>query len=177
MKVVLISGKAHSGKTKLGEFLVTYAKECNLRAIQTEYSKYLKLYAKEILNYDGNREKKPRAFLQDVGSFIREDLQDEHFFTRRMLEDFRVYENFVDLVVISDVRLIKEIEDLKEHSIDLLTIRVNHPNRQNDLTEKENNHITEIELDDYPNFDYSIENKSLADLEAFAKKLVEEEIK
>lgn len=176
MKIILISGRANSGKTKLGEYIVKYAKIKNLRAIQTEYSKYLKLYAKEIIGYDGSRENKPRKFLQDLGSFIREDLKKKHFFTDRMLEDFKVYEKFADIVVISDVRLKEEIEDIKKSGYEVITIRVNNQHSAYNLTEEEKNHITETSLLNYPDFDYTIENKNLNDLESFAKKLVEGEI-
>lgn len=177
MKIILISGQAGSGKTKLGELIIKYAEERNLRAIQTEYSKYLKLFAKEVLGYDGSRENKPRKFLQDLGSFIRYDLGDEHFFTRRMLEDFSVYETLADIVVISDVRLIKEIEDIKNSRYkNVVTIKIKNYHSEYELTEEEKNHITERELEDYDKFDYIIENKSLVDLENFAKKILEGEI-
>jgi hypothetical protein len=177
MKIILISGKANSGKTKLGEFILKYAKIKNINAIQTEYSKYLKLYAKEIIGYDGSRENKPRKFLQDLGTYIREDLNMPHFFTKRMLEDFKIYEKFVDIVVISDVRLKEEIEDLKNSQYnDIITIRVNNKNLFYNLTEEEKTHITETALENYPYFDYIIENKSLNELEDFAKKIIEGEI-
>ena len=109
MRVILIAGKAGSGKSYLGNCLVEFAKSRGLRALQTEYSKYIKLYAREILGYDGQRENKPRTFLQETGVFLRKQFG-EDFFVKRMLEDFSVYENYVDLVVISDVRLKQEIE-------------------------------------------------------------------
>lgn len=176
MKIILISGKAHSGKTKLGEYILKYAKINNLRAIQTEYSKYLKLYAKEIIGYDGSRENKPRKFLQDLGSYIREDLNQKHFFTDRMLDDFKVYEKFADIVVISDVRLKEEIEDIKNNGYKPITIKVINEHSPYNLTLEEQNHITEIALESYLDFDYILENKEFKDLESFAKKLVEGEI-
>lgn len=177
MRIILISGKASSGKTKLGELIVRYANELGKRAVQTEYSKYLKLYAKELIRYDGNPENKPRKFLQDLGSFIRYDLGDEHFFTRRMLEDFNVYETFCDIVIVSDVRLKKEIEDIKSSDYkDVVAIQVLNHHSVYDLAEEEKNHITERELEGYDKFDYIIENKSLEDLEKFAKKIVEGEL-
>ena len=112
-KIILIAGRAGSGETYLGEKIVEIAKEKGISALQTEYSKYIKMYACEILGYDRSRENKSRKFLQDTGSFIRETLNDAHFFMRRMLEDFRVYENYFDLAVVSDVRLIRELEDMK----------------------------------------------------------------
>lgn len=174
MKIILISGKASSGKTKLGELIVNYAQKIGLRAVQTEYSKYLKLYAKELIGYNGSRENKPRKFLQDLGSFIRYDLGDEHFFTRRMLEDFNVYETFCDIVVVSDVRLIKEIEDIKNSRYkDIVTIQVVNCHGEYNLTIEEQNHITERELENYQGFDYIIENESVENLEELAKNLVE----
>lgn len=174
MKVILIAGSAGSGKSHLGEKLVEYAKLKNLNALQTEYSKYIKMYAKEILGYDGNREKKPREFLQDTGSFIREELKDQTFFIRRMLEDFRIYERYFDIVVISDVRLLREIEDLLESPYDVTTVLVRNENSQKNLTEEEKNHITENEFRQYLDYDYIVKNDKSGVLENAAKTIVEE---
>ena len=177
MRIILIAGLAGSGKTKLGELIVKYASQKGFKAIQTEYSKYLKLYAKEILGYDGNRDTKPRKFLQDEGSYIRENLHDAHFFTRRMLEDFRIYEKYADIVVISDVRLKREIEDIKNSPYEnVYTIKVENPNLKSGLTKEEQNHITEKELENYENFDIVIVNENLKDLEENALKIVEGEM-
>ncbi len=175
IKVVLVAGRAGSGKTYLGEKIVEIAKSKNIRALQTEYSKYIKMYASEILGYDGSRENKPRKFLQDTGSFIRETLDDAHFFTRRMLEDFRIYEHYFDIVVVSDVRLIRELEDIKNSKYqDVVTIKVENSNSVYSLSEEEKNHITEKELADYLDFDYIVNNE-FDMLNALAKRVVEGE--
>lgn len=174
MKVILIAGSAGSGKTSLGEKIVEYAKLKNLNALQTEYSKYIKMYAKEILGYDGDREKKPRKFLQDTGSYIREELKDQTFFIRRMLEDFRIYEKYFDIVVISDVRLLREIEDLLNSSYDVTTVLVRNENSQKSLTEEEKNHITENEFRQYLDYDYVVKNDKSGVLENAAKTIMEE---
>lgn len=172
MKIILIAGRAGSGKTYLGERIITFTKEKGVRALQTEYSKYIKMYAKEILGYDGNRAKKPRKFLQDIGSKIREEWKDEHFFTRRILEDFRIYEEYFDLVVISDVRLRREIEDIKIKYKEIITIKVNNHFRDYNLTEEEKNHITETELENYTGFDYNINDENKEGIESIAKEIV-----
>lgn len=176
MKIILIAGQAGSGKTYLGEKIVSFAETQGMQAVQTEFSKYLKLYAKEILGYDGTEKNKPRKFLQDIGSFIREDLGDEHFFTRRMLEDFRIYEKFYDLVVISDVRLKTEIEDMKKSKYNnITTIKVINQHSKYNLTNDEKNHITEKELENVNAFDYIIENEGNELLDDFAKKIIKKE--
>lgn len=174
MKVILIAGSAGSGKTYLGKKIVEYATSSGLRALQTEYSKYIKMYASEILGYDGSRNTKPRKFLQNTGSFIREELKDKTFFVRRMLEDLRIYEIYFDIVVISDVRLLLEIEDLIEKNYDVTTVLVRNERAQQELTEEEKNHITEFEFSLYSSYDYEVENKEKNELEKLAKKILEE---
>ena len=171
MKVILIAGKAGSGKTSLGNEIINLAESLNLRALQTEFSKYIKMYAKEIICYDGNPNNKPRKFLQDMGSFIRKD--DELFFIRRILEDLKVYENYFDVVVISDVRLIQEIEEMKKSKYNVTTIYIKNLSSNYNLTEEEKNHITEIELDNYQQFDYEIEVNNQEEINEWAKKILE----
>ncbi len=171
MKIILIAGKAGSGKTTLGKEIETILQTKKAKVLRTEYSKYLKLYAKEIFNYQEN-DVKPRKFLQDTGSFLRSI--DEHFFTKRMLEDFLVYAKYVDYVIISDVRLIREITDIKEKLTDVVTIKIINDLTPNNLTSDERNHITEKELDNYSDFDYIIKNKNAEEIKEIALKIVEE---
>lgn len=174
MKVVLIAGTAGSGKTYLGEKIVEFAKVKGLRALQTEYSKYIKMYAKEILGYDGGRENKPRSFLQNTGGFIREELKDNNFFIRRMQEDFRIYENYFDIVVISDVRLLQEIDAMVSSKYDVVTILVRNEHAQIGLTEEEKNHVTENEFRKYLDYNYVVKNTEDGELDKAAKTILEE---
>ncbi len=155
MQVILIAGKSGSGKDEVARYIKEYYNEKDKKTIITGFSKYIKLFAKEILDWDGNNPK-PRKFLQDFGAETREN--NERIFINRMIEDLKLYENYCDIVVISDVRLIKEIETLKEEVSNVYTIHIITDKSKNDLTSDEQNHITETELDNYNNFDYTIKN-------------------
>lgn len=173
MKIILIAGKAQSGKTTAANILKNLCKEKNLRACITEYSKYIKMFAKELTDWNGEIASKPRAFLQDFGSFVRQN-KDEDFFIKRMKEDISIYSSFVDVLIISDIRFPREITSLKEYHP--LTIKVDNHFEEKSLTKAEEAHETEHALDNFFDFDYSIKDKSLNEMREILKKIVEEEL-
>ena len=155
MKIYIISGKSGSGKTRVGRIIKDYYFNLDKKCIMTEFSKYLKLYAKEIIGWDYH-DPKPRAFLQTIGSEIRND--NELFLVNRMLEDIRIYEKHADVLVISDTRLPQEIESLKSKFNDVISIYVKNEFGPSKLSIEEQKDITENGFpSDYP-FDYVIIN-------------------
>ena len=110
MKVYVIAGKAGCGKNTTANYIKDYYETLGKKCVITEISKYLKLFAYEIKNWDGKREIKPRSFLQEVGSSIRHELYNEDFLINRFLEDLKIYEKYVDVVIVADARLPREID-------------------------------------------------------------------
>ena len=86
------------------------------------------------------------------------------FFTDRMLEDIKVYENFAQVCVIDDVRLPDEIEIIKEAYDDVTSILVINQFSDSKLTVEEQVHPTETALENYDKFDYTIINTDKAKL-------------
>jgi len=153
MNIYLIAGKAGSGKNYVANLL----KEKLPSSIITSLSKYIKLFAIEMGLWDGNDNNKPREFLQNTGDLMR--AVDPNFLTKRLLEDIKIYEKLnITNVIVSDVRLINEIEYLTKNLDNTITIRINSLDNKRKLTDKEKNHLTEIELDNYKNFDYILNN-------------------
>ena len=62
MKIYLVAGKSGSGKGEVAKIINEYYLSLNQKPIITSFSKYIKMYAKEIIGWDGN-EPKPRKFL------------------------------------------------------------------------------------------------------------------
>lgn len=152
MNIILLSGKAGSGKNEVA----TIIKDSLPKTVVTSFSKYIKLFAREISDWDGFDETKPRALLQETGDILR-DISPS-FLTKRFLEDCSYYERLFDNVVVSDVRLLSEINYIKEQSqFNIITIRVNGKSKRN-LSLEEKQHHTETELDNYKYFDYIINN-------------------
>ncbi len=156
MNIYLITGKAGSGKNHLANIL----KEKLDNSVITSLSKYIKIIAIELGKWDGNDDNKPREFLQTTGDLMR--AEDVNFLTKRIVDDIKIYKKLgIENVIISDVRLINEIEYLKKTNYNIITIRVNSNTSNRVLTDSEKNHITEIELDNYNDFDYIIDNNNM----------------
>lgn len=158
MKIYLIAGKAGSGKSEIARYIKEYYIYQKQETAITEYSKYIKLFAKEITGWDGNGANKARDFLQGLGSYVRNELGEPKLFTRRMLEDFDIYSNYVDVVVVSDVRYPIEIDEIKKEYPDAVSILVINQFGQSKLTLEQQMHPSELALEDYDNFNYTIAN-------------------
>ena len=172
--IVLIAGKARSGKTTLANYLKEQLETKKEKVILSPYTKYLKQYIQEITGKEITEQNKPRKLLQKLSSdLIKKELGKEDFFIKRQLEDLEIYSYFADVIIISDVRFPEEIETVKE-LYNTISIGVIRKNYQSDLTNEEKNDITEIALDNYKDYDYLVENISNSSLKESAKKIIQE---
>ena len=156
-KIFILSGKAKSGKNLIADFIEEYYSD--KKCIQLSYAYYLKQYIKKITTWDGNEQNKPRDLLQSLGIDLIKKIDDK-LLIRRVMEDVQVYSYFFDVIIITDARLIEEIETPKS-LFNCITIRINKDD--NNLTLEQKKHITETNLDDYRNFDYVINNNDISE--------------
>ena len=160
-KIFLISGKARSGKGEISNIIENYYKE--KKCITISFAYYLKDYVKRMTDWDGSEDTKPRELLQQIGIELIKNKIDDKLLISRILQDIEVFSYFYDIIIISDARLIDEIESIKEKYKDSILIRVIRE-ESNDLTKDEKKHITETALDNYNNFDYIVSNDNYNDL-------------
>lgn len=171
-KIFIVSGKARSGKDLVSNLICEYYQEKNCKKLS--YAYYLKQYVKDITGWNGSDETKPRDILQRVGIELIKEKVSDTFLVNRVCEDIKVYSFFYDVLVITDARLISEIEIPKKLFQNIITIRVNRKS-ENNLTLEQKNHITETNLDNYQNFDYIIQNNDDYDeLVNTVKRILEE---
>ena len=159
MRIFLVAGKAGSGKGEVAKLIKEYYIYKLESCVITEYSKYLKNFAKELTEWDGNNNTKPRKYLQDLGDKIRKI--DDKYFIRNMLDDLKIYETLVNNVVISDVRFPSEIEDIKLNYDNVYAIYVENQFSPSKLSIEEQSHITETALESYEEFDYILANDEI----------------
>ncbi len=171
VKLFILSGKARSGKDYAFEVIKKYYSD--KKVINISFGHYIKDYAKRVSNWDGSEETKPRELLQSLGIELVKNRIDNKLFIRRLLEDILVFSYFYDIIVVTDARLVDEIEELKKNYPDSICIRINR-DIDNGLSENEKKHLTEVALDNYSNFDYVVENDNQKSLEEEIIKILKE---
>ena len=176
-KIYILSGKSRSGKDSLADYMIEEFEKNGLKSIKLQFSSYMKMYAKVLTGWDGSEDTKPRTLLQELGTDIIRNKIDKDFFIKRIIEDIRVYSFFYDIIIVSDARFKEEIIKVKDVYKSVKSIYVERPDYENELTEKEKEHVTEKGLEGYNDFDYKvINNASLDNLKENAINIVKEEI-
>lgn len=172
-KIIMLSGKARSGKDTTSLMLSEMLEAKGYKVITIQGSSYIKEYAKKISDWDGSEETKPRQLLQELGTSVIRKQIDELFFVKRVIDDIRVYSYYFDYVIVSDVRVKVEIDVPRQHFDNICAVNITRPNFDNGLTEEQKKHFTEIDLDDYDKFDYEIVNDgSIEDLKKKVEKFI-----
>ena len=161
MKLFIIGGKANTGKNILAKYIKEYYDNKEEKSIITEYSKYVKLYATEMLGKD-KLKPKPRQFLQELGEEARKTI-DSNIFIERMQQDILIYQKYYKNIIICDARLIPEITLMKRKYKECYTFHL-LSTTDNKLSKEEQQHITEREFDHFKDFDYTLDNKDLKKL-------------
>ena len=172
MKIFLIAGKSGSGKSEVAKMIKEYSIYKLQTCAITQYSKFIKLFAEELTDWDGNPNTKPRAYLQQMGDKIR--IIDNDYFTRRMIEDIKIYETLCNTLVVSDVRYPDEIEEIKLNYDEVYSIYVENQFANSNLSIEEQMHKTETALENYEEFDYIIVNDNLENVKTKVFKILDE---
>ena len=176
MKIFVIGGKAKSGKNTFGEYLREHLKDYGYKPCVMHITEPLYSYARNYFDWNGNDQDKPREFLQRMGiEIIQEKLGKKDFLLNRLYEDIEVLENFFDVFIITDARLIHEFESIRKKYSEVVTIKLERHDYDDELKDEEKNHITEKEIASYDEFDYIIENRGLKDLNNSALEVVRNE--
>jgi hypothetical protein len=157
-KIYVLSGKAGNGKNKVASYIGSIYDNDNKKTINLSYASYLKEYAKNILDWDGNEETKPREFLQQIGVELIKNNIDNRMLVKRIVEDIKIYSYFYDVITISDARFPEEIETIRKNFANVIVIHIHGLEVKNNLTDLEKKHATETSLDNYNDYDYDIDN-------------------
>lgn len=174
MKLYLICGKARAGKDTFAKLIKQEEEKNSKKVCILKLTAPLYRWAEDYFNYDKEKDEKPRELLQTLGyDILQLKLKKKDFLLDYLITTIEVLDDYYDVGLITDGRLVHEIEVLKEKYPNIKTILLTNK-KDNKLTNKEKNHQTEIDLDDYQDFDYIVENKDMESLKLEALKIVED---
>lgn len=173
MKVILISGKAQNGKDTVADFLHKALVNDGKRVLVTHYADLLKYICTNYFGWDGNKDARGRQMLQYVGTDVIRKQNPTLWvdFVSMLLKYF--HENW-EYVIIPDCRFPNEVTTMVENGFDTVHLRVVRNNFKSPLTEEQQQHPSEIALDNVEP-DYFIYNDgTLGELEEKIIKWIKE---
>ena len=160
MKVVLISGKARSGKDQSAKILESILTMRGNRVLIIHYADFLKFFCKQHLGFTSKEAPGGRELLQHFGTdIVRKNYQDT--WVDMMIALLKGIYTEYDYVIIPDVRFPNEVEKMK-NNFQCVILRLIRPVFKTELTQKEQSHISETALDDYE-FEHIIFNSGTLD--------------
>ena len=155
--VILLSGKAQSGKDYIANIIKQQLEENGNKVLVTHYADLLKYILKTFFNWDGKKDKKGRDLLQRVGTdVIRKKMPD--YWVNFISQMISFFPNEWNYILIPDTRFPNEIEVMQKNpDVNVITIRINRVNFTPQLTLEQQQHPSETSLDEY-DFDYYVSN-------------------
>lgn len=184
MKTILISGKSGSGKDTLANFLKTEYQNTGKKVIIIHFADMVKEFAKLYYNWNEEKDVAGRHLLQYVGTTVVRKAFPNYW--AELVAKFLAAENLTgsfDIALIPDLRFLNEYKIVKKYNKDCYTIRINKIDEDGEyilspiLTDLQNNHPSECELDDF-SFDIMVNNNgTLDDLKNAAHEIIEEYLK
>lgn len=171
-KIFVVGGKARHGKDTFSSFLKEEYEKSGKKVLITYLGKYIKYYAREITGWDLSEENKPRELLQQLGTeLIREKLGKYDLYVKRMIDDLEIFSYFYDIIIVSDARLKYEFNSLREVYPDIISVMIYRPDFDNGLTPEQKLHATEIDLDDFEDYNYKVINTTFDSLKDQVKNI------
>lgn len=160
MKVLCISAKAQHGKDTAAGIIKEYLESKGNKVLITHYADLVKFVCTKFFDWDGKKDEKGRTLLQYVGTDVVSS-QQPSYWVDFIVSILKFFENEWDYVLIPDCRYPIEFTQI-EKSFPAALLRIERPNFESGLTEKQKRHVSETSMDNYP-FNAVIQNDSTLD--------------
>ena len=157
MKILLLSGKAESGKDTF--YSLARGNSTMSMIYRLAFADEVKKVSK-MMGWNGEKDDNGRSGLIMVGDGARKYF-DPNVWINKVIEHLEQFGSS-SIVVVTDCRYPNEIEMLKDwaanRGVDAYAIRIERTNHVSRLTEEQRSNLSEIALDDYGPWDYIIVN-------------------
>ena len=145
-----------NGKDFIAKEIKSQLEQNGNKVLITHFADLLKYICKSFFNWNGKKDNEGRALLQYVGTdIIREN--NPNYWVKFLVGILEMFYNEWDYVLIPDCRFPNEVDIFKEKDFNVTSLKITRPNFKNNLTDEQNNHPSEISMDNYT-FDYELTN-------------------
>ena len=168
LKVCCISAKARHGKDTAAAMMAEYLESKGKRVLITHYADLLKFICTKFFGWNGDKDEAGRTLLQRIGTDVI-GKKNPGYWAEFIVEILEFFKDDWDYVLIPDTRYPVEIFTMKEN-FETVTLRVERPGFESNLTEEQKQHASEVSLDSY-RFDGIIYNDSTLEEFEFKVKL------
>lgn len=156
MKIILLSGKAESGKDLTAKEMKKSIERQGKKVLVCHFADLVKYTCKTFFDWDGKKDNAGRSLLQYVGTNVIRSKY-PNFWVDYISKILTAFNCAWDFVIIPDWRFENEYTGLLNEEVEVMTVRVNRPNYENSLTEDQKLHESETALDNFK-FDYTLTN-------------------
>ena len=170
-KIILISGKAGSGKDTFAEELKDQLNEINRYVLIVHYADLVKHIATVFYDWNGEKDEYGRGLLQRIGTDIFREY-DKDYWVNHLQGVIGVLKDRWDYVIVPDCRFPNEITCWDGY--DSISVRINR-SFSTSLSEKQQQHASETALDDFE-FDVNFSFVDLDDVRSQVSDFIEEKI-
>ncbi len=146
MRIVVVSGKAGSGKDTSAVIMADILRKAGKRVLITHYADLLKYICRQFFGWNGHKDEDGRHLLQYVGTDVIRKV-DPDFWVGFLRDVLFFFEDKWDYVLIPDLRFPNELSVLRDAGFETIHVRVLRDGADNGLTEKQKEHLSETALD------------------------------
>ena len=167
MKVILICGKAESGKDTAAGFMESWCKANGKRVMVTHYADLLRYICAKYLGWDGKKDEAGRKLLQTVGTDIfRKEYPD--IWVDHIAAVLKCLGHNWDFVIIPDCRFPNEVTRLKDQGFDVTTARIIREGVTNNgrISDRQRTHSSETSMDEWDADTEIYNNDGISELES-----------
>lgn len=143
---ICIGGKAQNGKDTTASIMKEELESRGKKVLLTHYADLLKFMCRNYFGWNGEKDEAGRTLLQKVGTEgVRS--QKPNFWVDFVLTVASLFPKEWDYIIVPDTRFPNEISRIGDSGYAHTFVKVRRPNFASPLTEKQQQHPSEIALD------------------------------
>jgi hypothetical protein len=147
MKVICIAGQAEAGKDTCANILKEKLESQGKKCLIVHYADLLKFYARQYFGWSGTKDNEGRTLLQKLGTDIVRT-RDPDYWVNAVASFIYLFQKDFDFFLIPDTRFPNECNCMSEN-FDTITLKVERPDHQNNLTPEQRLHPSETALNNF----------------------------